>query len=266
MADLSRARSPVRPFRLLDLPPELQNMIFAIHYKNTSLHVQCHDGRPKIMGLPVPGIEQTCRRLRDQSLAVLTKIVGRKLIMEGDVLEQSPLQDFCLLARFSWVRHHILSLQITHQTWMCITNIDWPLLLSSCSNLEHIELRHVIHGQADPRCMHQYQPLDSDDKKRRLAVDVAKSSLSTGYLSVRFESEFKHLANTYEMCQLERKISISSTSSIVMFNKEGDQLYHKVREFRHPIPYRILWLTLMIDSDVRVSRLRISSCHYKMSH
>lgn len=101
MANVVPASVNGQKCRFLSLPTKLQTNILIKHYENVPLSLRVRDRFMRLINTPSLAIEQTCRQLQKQSLAVRTKTLDRKLVVEAELRQYTYVPELCLIERYS---------------------------------------------------------------------------------------------------------------------------------------------------------------------
>lgn len=173
MADPAPAESAVvQSSALLDLSPELLDMILTECYNDMLLHCSRQKGPywgwVTMSYIPIP-TEIVCRLLRQRSLIVRAIPAQRTLTVKDYNLFETITRTLKPKNRHAWLYAGLVSLKIELWPREYRRILDWTLLLSLCPHLKTVELRIIAYHECEPSKYEHHLPLDSEEKKREFA-------------------------------------------------------------------------------------------------
>lgn len=121
-------------------------------------------------------------------------------------------------------------LQIFCSSRLTAGDTDWALLLSSCPNLKHVEFRgEVIEEYGSDYRIRPYIPLNSEERRQKLARDVVAGDWHQGFGTLEFENEAHDLAAAYHRttgahCSEGEECGLRITAVVTIFaaNLDGE--------------------------------------------
>lgn len=159
---------------LLNLAPELLDVVLITYYETTGLTVRHLPTDPRIRGMPSLAIEQTCKLLRNHSLAIRNKYIPRQLTAKHRRFLRITTPILCQPLKFAWLRTHVTSLRAILDLNMAHDAIPWTQLMTGFPKLKDLELWVTESETHPPHNVHPYMPLDQEENQRRLARDVVE--------------------------------------------------------------------------------------------
>lgn len=193
------------PFRLLDLPIEIQTMIYEFHYADSSPKFCGADegtGMLEFDGIPNLHLERSCRQISANAKSARNRKMSRHLVMiaTGDI-ETPQIKDLCTLDRYSWIRNHINSLQVFHTH--ARSPPDWHLLVRSCTKLRDVGI------ELFPRCIET--AINDESSDRELAHHHFSNALEG-----EFDDMSMHLVEAFDLPELINVLSTRIEDPIVV--------------------------------------------------
>lgn len=179
-----RARDRL-PFRFLDLPQEIQDIVHSIYLdmegaqfrieivcdgcgRESLPEHKCEERLKQHMMEPIPSLklEQACRKMMTDSRVTRNRIWPRTLFVEEIVRVGEIVNRLATLEKYVWIRNHINSVVFRKVSRYALRSLpNWPLLAARCSQLSNFRIEQqyrfacvLIHmTEADA------QALDPDD-------------------------------------------------------------------------------------------------------
>lgn len=137
-----------QPFRLLDLPPELQVRVYEKYFEGAELKIVAYDkqGHFKFEGMPALDLERTCWTVNIEARKARSHCTSRKTDVFEPYFIQDNLDAFSGGPRYDWIRRHIDKIYIggasfpTDEINPSPTQSDWSALIQSCPRLEKVSI------------------------------------------------------------------------------------------------------------------------------
>lgn len=162
-----------QPFRLLDLPDELQLHIYRKYYEDKQITLPDPKGDDTECHGPSLNVERTCHKVRNDAQKMRKKYLPRTLtISHGGFLAVNCLGRFIFARSFESVRKHINTIVITkvdriETGW---DSMPWEQLVDSCPNLRKVCFELVMKRFASRSTWRA--SIAADD--RRLAISLGE--------------------------------------------------------------------------------------------
>ena len=136
----------IHPFRLLDLPQEIQDQIYAKYYEGVDLVLRKCERRDSIIFTsaisfkPLPNliIEQTCRKVLTDSRRVRHNIWSRKLTIARLLGVKPWINPLASDIKFAWLRQLVEKLDFEGEKLGTVLNSGVEELIQQFTNLRQI--------------------------------------------------------------------------------------------------------------------------------
>ncbi|KAK5957102.1 hypothetical protein OHC33_001471 [Knufia fluminis] len=137
-----------QPFRLLDLPPELQVRVYEKYFEGAELKIVAYDkqGHFKFEGMPALDLERTCWTVNIEARKARSHCTSRKMDVFEPYFIQDNLDAFSGGPRYDWIRQHIDKIYIGGASFPIDeinpspTQSDWSALIQSCPRPEKVSI------------------------------------------------------------------------------------------------------------------------------
>lgn len=181
MTDTAQASSAiVQSSRLLELSPELQDMILTEYYKKIVLTGTNSCPWDHVNGWLCLEIERTCKRLRQRALAVRAMLFDRTLVVRDCESFVALSRSGELDAKYAWLCRALASVEIECVNEYPCFPFHWDILLKSCPKLSKVDLLSEYNYRSPTAQLQAYLPLDLEENKRKLARAVIAGGFSMG--------------------------------------------------------------------------------------
>lgn len=189
MSDTVQLSTPVvQSARLLELSPELIDMILIECYREILLSGETVDGPPiqcvwsPYLRAPVRGwlsldFEKTCRSIRNRALAVRTLAFERTVIVKKYWAFDNLIYGLSSSGRFAWLSRGLASIKIDDTSQPSILDPNWGKLLLACPRLKEIHFTVTKHRRLRESRIRSYQSLELEDNERALARAIVKGDV-----------------------------------------------------------------------------------------
>lgn len=148
------------PFRLLDLPAELQKLVYRKYFEGTKLTITEYDedsGTTKIEGMPSLSLELVCRAVHDEAKRARTQETSTRVRLSSATFIDY-LAEFAEDARYIWVQTHVQTLDIGNIYWdLSRGQVNWDALVARCAQLRRVYMERIIPGHLPGRVTDQYE-------------------------------------------------------------------------------------------------------------
>lgn len=132
------------PFRLQDLPDELQIKVYQKYFEGTRLKLDKYEGSANKLlfsGMPSLNVELVCRDMHIEARKARSQQTHRYLITcETHMLSPKALDLFTEDARYVWIREHIDMLLLRDIARPLHEPMDWDRLVERCPRLQRVTL------------------------------------------------------------------------------------------------------------------------------
>lgn len=154
-----------QPFRLLDLPQELQSQIYAKYYEGVDLTLRRVERRDTILfsqlirfhPLPSLALELTSRKVYNDSRKVRHVTWPRRLSLVNLLGIKFWILQLAEHSKYQWLRDHIDSFEFNGREYIWLENAGIKELIKGCPNLQQIYFQlEVNKGFSDDDSMIEY--------------------------------------------------------------------------------------------------------------
>lgn len=183
------APNPDQPFRLLDLPLEIQRHVFRKYFEGAQMRI--YQKTPTMLmsdGVPSLKAELVSHHVRDVSRSMREECISREILVDtGPSFLDRYLASFCMTTENQWIREHCNSFRFEGHPKPMLPP-QWKVLLDHCPRLRPVDISAVGKPLLDEHLLHEYLPLNNE-KRKALAIAVAEGKLDFG--TEAFIEEFK---------------------------------------------------------------------------
>lgn len=151
---MSQEGSARHIFPFLDLPRELQVLIYKKYYEDNEIILDLKNvsifppnGLPVIRGTPNPNVEFLNHEIRQDARRYRSEYLSRSLTINRPILQPQTINNSRFKTRYSWVCNHIEEVSITAETTVQGVRMAWSSLLEVFPNMKKICLRRFLSGR-----------------------------------------------------------------------------------------------------------------------
>lgn len=149
-------------FSLLNLPLELQYLIYRKYYEDVVIKLCACSGKLDFHGSRILPLELTCWEIHIQARKIREECFNRHLvILDGTFLNLNRLDEFTE-PQFTWLRRHIRSLELVDQETMHVPDLLWLVIVKACPNLQEVYLTLLRSVCPDHSFVPDFQLADDD--------------------------------------------------------------------------------------------------------
>ncbi|KAJ9654076.1 hypothetical protein H2198_006815 [Neophaeococcomyces mojaviensis] len=178
-------------FRLLDLPQEIQDNVYAKYYEGVWLVLQRVEWRSSILfsakigfnPLPDLRVEQTCRKVLTDSRRARRKVWPRKLVIDNLLGIKLWLTPLASDLKYDWLRGHVETIEFKAKNTQAVINAGVEELIQECPNLQQVQFTYNV-----------YHTLNGDDQLTQSFASVKDGTKSSREMVVHKERGFEQIA------------------------------------------------------------------------
>lgn len=205
----------LEPFRLLDLPQEIQNQIFTKYYEGVELILQRIERRDTILfsqlikfhPLPSLALELTSRKVFADSRKVRQVAWPRKLTLVNLLGIKFWILQLAEHSKYKWLRNHIESFEFNGREYVWLEDAGIKELVLGCPSLR--EIRFVVEVNkffVEDGSMMEY-PKTVEDRKEHACQPAGRGFVDIGRFLQEIQGSDAVLAVTQTVhCRLRNEV------------------------------------------------------------
>lgn len=221
---MTQAQMSMQSSRLLSLAPEILQTILLKYFQGTTLFIVSDkreevDTKVRVIGMPSLKLEETCRRLRDESFAARTHYVTRTVVANDSIFLENILPLVLHSDKFKWVREHVTSIHVRNSISMARKHIECDSFVKAFPSLTNIEFHAILRmSWSFEESARPLLPFDSYANKRRLAQELMRGEWNDEHLFAAEKMQMYQLEQVIHRLKLKNHDNLKHRRPKLQFN------------------------------------------------